>query len=225
MLPFAIPAGASVGDTFARFRVSTAGGLAPTGMANDGEVEDQRVPIVPFGQPAEVTMAANRATVQIAPDGDQLVIRRCGVTLFSIPAEGAGPLTLAGSPLADVFDVSPDIKTPVTLDGGAEINQVRMEVNSNLKLTDALLSVVGGSSISLLSIDSASLFGADAGHDRVLWTRHTAHCRKSQRGRRHSSPSLTLRVTARQPTSSIRPLRLSIMRTVRDFGGSVLFSM
>lgn len=66
VLPFAIPAGASVGDTFARFRVSTAGGLAPTGMANDGEVEDPRVPIVPFGQPAEVTMAANRATVQIA---------------------------------------------------------------------------------------------------------------------------------------------------------------
>ncbi len=35
-----------VGDTYARFRLSTAGGLTPTGAANDGEVEDLRVTIV-----------------------------------------------------------------------------------------------------------------------------------------------------------------------------------
>ncbi|HLA85580.1 MAG TPA: clostripain-related cysteine peptidase, partial [Thermoguttaceae bacterium] len=35
-----------VGDTFARFRLSTAGGLAPTGAADDGEVEDYQVTLV-----------------------------------------------------------------------------------------------------------------------------------------------------------------------------------
>ena len=35
-----IPANVSAGATFARFRVSTAGGLGPTGAATDGEVED-----------------------------------------------------------------------------------------------------------------------------------------------------------------------------------------
>ena len=34
-------------DTYARFRVSTAGGLQPTGLAADGEVEDYRVEIAP----------------------------------------------------------------------------------------------------------------------------------------------------------------------------------
>jgi hypothetical protein len=39
------PAGASVGASFARFRLSTAGGLAPTGAALDGEVEDYQINI------------------------------------------------------------------------------------------------------------------------------------------------------------------------------------
>ena len=42
-----VPAGATLGNTFARFRLSTAGGLAPTGLAADGEVEDYQVTIVP----------------------------------------------------------------------------------------------------------------------------------------------------------------------------------
>ncbi len=39
-LNFNIPAAALAGATFARFRLSTAGGLAPSGAASDGEVED-----------------------------------------------------------------------------------------------------------------------------------------------------------------------------------------
>ncbi len=44
-LTFAVPAGALSGTTFARFRVSTSGGLAPTGLAADGEVEDYAVTV------------------------------------------------------------------------------------------------------------------------------------------------------------------------------------
>ena len=44
-----VPAGARLGDTFARFRLSTAGGLTPTGLALDGEVEDYGVTISPAG--------------------------------------------------------------------------------------------------------------------------------------------------------------------------------
>ncbi len=42
-LTFMVPAGAEQGATYARFRVSTTGGLSPTGAALDGEVEDYRV--------------------------------------------------------------------------------------------------------------------------------------------------------------------------------------
>lgn len=39
------PAGSILGSTFARIRISTAGGLPPTGGAQDGEVEDHQVTI------------------------------------------------------------------------------------------------------------------------------------------------------------------------------------
>lgn len=46
-ITFDVPPGASVGDTFARFRLSTAsGGLLPTGDAADGEVEDYQMTII-----------------------------------------------------------------------------------------------------------------------------------------------------------------------------------
>ena len=44
-LSFTVPPGALSGNTYARFRLSSAGGLLPGGLANDGEVEDYRVTI------------------------------------------------------------------------------------------------------------------------------------------------------------------------------------
>ena len=46
-LNYSVPAGALVGDTFARVRVSTAGGLNSTGAASDGEVEDYKITVQP----------------------------------------------------------------------------------------------------------------------------------------------------------------------------------
>jgi VCBS repeat protein/GEVED domain-containing protein len=46
-IAFAVPIGAVGGITYARFRLSTAGGLAPSGPADDGEVEDYRIEITP----------------------------------------------------------------------------------------------------------------------------------------------------------------------------------
>ncbi len=45
LLTFAVPADARQGRAFARFRLSTAGGLSPGGAADDGEVEDHVVEI------------------------------------------------------------------------------------------------------------------------------------------------------------------------------------
>lgn len=41
-----VPAGALTGSTFARFRLSSAGGLGDTGAADDGEVEDYQVTVI-----------------------------------------------------------------------------------------------------------------------------------------------------------------------------------
>ena len=44
-ISFGVPAGAIPGNTFARFRISSAGGLACTGLSPNGEVEDYQVRI------------------------------------------------------------------------------------------------------------------------------------------------------------------------------------
>ena len=46
-LSFAIPASTAPGLTFARFRISSQGGLSPAGIAPDGEVEDYSINIAP----------------------------------------------------------------------------------------------------------------------------------------------------------------------------------
>ena len=46
-LTFTVPADATLGQTFARFRLSLQGSLLPTGGATDGEVEDYQVTILP----------------------------------------------------------------------------------------------------------------------------------------------------------------------------------
>jgi len=45
IISFLVPITATVGDTFARFRFSTLGGLSPEGQADDGEVEDYKITI------------------------------------------------------------------------------------------------------------------------------------------------------------------------------------
>ena len=44
-LSFEVPSTSALGATYARFRLSSSGGLAPTGLAPDGEVEDYLVGI------------------------------------------------------------------------------------------------------------------------------------------------------------------------------------
>ncbi len=48
---FNVPAGAVLGPTYARFRISSTGGLAVTGYATNGEVEDYRIQITPQTSP------------------------------------------------------------------------------------------------------------------------------------------------------------------------------
>ncbi len=49
-ITFDVPSWALSGETYARFRLSTSGDLAPTGTASDGEVEDYRLSVTPPGK-------------------------------------------------------------------------------------------------------------------------------------------------------------------------------
>jgi autotransporter-associated beta strand protein len=68
-ISFAVSADAVAGETFARFRFSTAGGLGPTGPATDGEVEDHAVQII---APADGT--ATVLSDPMSPGKDMLLV-------------------------------------------------------------------------------------------------------------------------------------------------------
>ncbi|MFT5327120.1 MAG: hypothetical protein ACI8P0_005008, partial [Planctomycetaceae bacterium] len=81
-LTFDVPAEAISGNTIARFRLSTLGGLAPTGLAADGEVEDYQVSLTaPAGSGTFVQSASlgsllvqGTAAADFNGDGNQDVI-------------------------------------------------------------------------------------------------------------------------------------------------------
>ena len=58
-----VPAGASPGTTYARFRLSTAGGLSVTGLAANGEVEDYKVTVQTSGTDLQIVKTASPSPV------------------------------------------------------------------------------------------------------------------------------------------------------------------
>ncbi|MDP6545472.1 MAG: FG-GAP-like repeat-containing protein [Phycisphaerae bacterium] len=76
-IAFDVPSWAVDGPTYARFRLSTSGGLGPSGPATDGEVEDYQVTIASpsladgvFGEQNVISTAADRPTSVFAADID-----------------------------------------------------------------------------------------------------------------------------------------------------------
>jgi hypothetical protein len=91
-----VPGAAAIGPTYARFRISTAGGLDPTGLADDGEVEDYEVSVTdPFIGVGEDGLPKRFALYHCVPNpfNPSTVIR------YDVPA-GGGRVTL------QIFDVS-----------------------------------------------------------------------------------------------------------------------
>jgi hypothetical protein len=99
-------------QTFARFRISTAGGLATTGLAADGEVEDYAVAIT---CPADLTLSGLTVSSALAVEATDTL------TATTVTVESAGDLSLtAGSTVAmdNGFGVSGGLS--VILDSGAD---------------------------------------------------------------------------------------------------------
>ena len=66
-LSFSVPAGAALGDTYARFRCTTDGAVTFTGQASDGEIEDYPVTVEPPPVPVGgVVVPVSRLTL-LAP--------------------------------------------------------------------------------------------------------------------------------------------------------------
>jgi len=95
-LSFPVPGGAVVGQTFARFRFSTMGGLSYEGPAPNGEVEDYLVEIVP--PPIDVDLS--KALVE--PVGRPAVVGE--EVWFQVLVENTGQTAYMSNPFTDTFD-------------------------------------------------------------------------------------------------------------------------
>ena len=139
-LVVAVPEVMSSGETFARFRISTAGSALPTGVAADGEVEDYRVSIAaPAAKSAQlIDDPENPGTEQLdvlvvngSDSADVITVRVTSPGVVSVfvtpnwPAVGTyslasiGRIVMFGRGGADVIRIDSAIQKPAMLYGDA----------------------------------------------------------------------------------------------------------
>ena len=175
-LAFVIPAGAVTGSTFARFRISTAGGLTPTGTAADGEVEDYSIVLhngdVPSVQ--TLTLPDDGADYRLSATDTGLELSRNGELIRTLPTISVSELQIVGSTVADRLTIAslPDsLEGRVTVFGG---------MGNDLIQTDGLtigIRIEGGVGLDTISggagydtIDGSAgddLLSGEAGNDRL----------------------------------------------------------
>ncbi len=119
---YVVPSGTSAGDKVVRFRLSSAGGLAPTGDAADGEVEDMLLAIADGAVPAAVTVEMNSAATSIEVNAGVLTISDGVSDLFAAPLASVDTLAVNGRAANDLvtldFETGPANGMNLDGDGG-----------------------------------------------------------------------------------------------------------
>jgi hypothetical protein len=144
----AVPHDALVGNTYARFRISTAGGLGPTGLAADGEVEDFRVEILVAGTPLviDANLPQGNGAGNSQADEFRLVRQGANLELYingrlsrSELFAGVGAIFVNGSTDKDTLIVDNGgglIHRPIAFDGGKGTDTLRITGNPSDGLAD-----------------------------------------------------------------------------------------
>ena len=92
-LSFLVPTNAQVGATYARFRLSSAGGLFPAGAAPDGEVEDYLVTVVQPRPATNVVITQITVTNLTSPPGRAVTLFWNAETNLSYQVQASMALT------------------------------------------------------------------------------------------------------------------------------------
>ena len=101
-----IPEGNTGGRRAARFRISSAGGLTPTGLAADGEVEDYFIDILDGDGTASASILAMGGNLTVDADENDVIGFANDVELFRVPAQELNQITLVGDEADNVFSVA-----------------------------------------------------------------------------------------------------------------------
>jgi len=124
-IAFPVPAGAIPRETVARVRLSSQGGLAPTGPALDGEVEDYRIVLLSGdaggGSDARIELPF-AGTVRVAGQGPDVSVTLDAVELFRARGHGLSRIDIVaagGNDSIEIENLPAGFNGRVTIDGGA----------------------------------------------------------------------------------------------------------
>ncbi|MEM9827292.1 MAG: GEVED domain-containing protein [Planctomycetota bacterium] len=138
-----VPAGATAGTSYARFRLSTAGDLAPGGDAVDGEVEDYRINIVDATSASDLFVDVPGNRLALRSEAGNVVFSRSDVDVFRVPQEAIDLLSVFADDGSGTFTVVPASQSGVlptggfAFDGRGGINTLRIDGPlDDLPLTD-----------------------------------------------------------------------------------------
>ena len=131
-MTFNVPNDAAGETLFARFRVSSAGQLAPGGFAADGEVEDYRLPIEDAAT-AQTFRASLSVPVEVPADAhvqvvdDDLVVTNHGIVIMRAPLTAVAELTVSGTEHDDRvrLTVPSAVDDLLIIDGGDGVDLLR----------------------------------------------------------------------------------------------------
>ena len=169
VVSYTVPAGAQPALVAARFRISTAGGLTPTGAAVDGEVEDYLVDLLDGELQVDAVVAMPPALVLqdravVSVDGDDLVVSYGAEVLFQAPRSALTELLLIGVDGDDSVElqtVSASDVGPLVIDGGVGRNTLIARVGT-LDLTNTASLVVQNVALIELSTTLRTIVTLDA---------------------------------------------------------------
>ncbi len=96
VVPLNIPNDAKLGEVFLRLRVSSMGGLTPLGSAEDGEIEDHRLFILPDNQENDIEWTLLDGSSSWLAEETRYKWEFEGKTIFDIPAQSVRELRAVG---------------------------------------------------------------------------------------------------------------------------------
>ncbi len=156
---FSIPVGASPGGTFARFRLSSLGGLSPIGPAADGEVEDYRITLLDGAAGANVNIdAVTMGTASIDVTAGEVRVFQGNTNYFRGAAADVAKIELQSQGTTLLSITNPGANLPGEIDyvttGGA--------IEATLRVTQTDFSLSSPAGQSLFGIDTIDLTSASS---------------------------------------------------------------
>lgn len=173
LLSYLVPTDAAIGETAARFRLSTVGNLSPVGPAADGEVEDYLVEVLDGQVSPSLLVQLPIGAVDLSVDKNSLVIESGEVELSRTPLSELGAIAVRGGASDQTFawNLWESLTVPlggIQLDGDTDGNTLKLTGDGiTLDLTLPLVDLMRFSTIDLTSTDANGIL-LDAGTVRQL---------------------------------------------------------